>query len=234
VHRGLAVDALLDSYDIEQRALAHRVIRDMRFNPMEVLLPQPVHRARCAFLRATMSSEAVQRRSEWMMSDFGRNHRRSPLSWHRARTSRTSLRAGDRLPDVTVVPVLTPTAGGKRTVTTVAGAQQVRLHDLLGYDHWTLLLTSDASTVSAVRGLSAECDAVEAPVEIAVVTAAGPDGTPGLGRPGDLTLVRPDGYVGLVAPMERLDVLREYLRTHLVPRRSVPAAPSTGVPERAA
>ena len=233
VHRGQAVDALLDSYDVEQRALAHGVIRDMKFNVMEVLLPQPVHQARCAFLRATMSSEAVQRRSEWMMSDFGRNHRKSPLSWHQARTSRGSLRAGDRLPDAMVVPARTPATDGQRTMTAVAGARQVRLHNLLGYDHWTLLLTSDAVTASTMRALRAECAAVATPVEITVVTAAGRDDSRELGRPGDVTLVRPDGYVGLVAPLERLDVLREYLRTHLTPTRSVRAAPSTAAPERA-
>jgi hypothetical protein len=96
----------------------------------------------------------------------------------------------------------------------------VRLHDLLAYDRWTLLLTTAELAPSTVQALRAACDEVVAPVEIVVVTTAGPDDSRELGRAGDLTLVRPDGFVGLVAPADRADLVRDYLTTFLSPARS--------------
>ncbi|NMH99979.1 FAD-dependent monooxygenase [Pseudonocardia acidicola] len=205
VHRGQADDAVLDSYSAEQRALAFRVIRDMRFNIMEALLPPLGHRVRSAVLRVALTSAGFQRRGEWMMSDFGRNHRKGPLSWQRTRGFVPGLRAGDRVPDVTVVPAAPPAVAD--------GA--VRLHDLLGYDRWTLLLSSaraDAATVQALRDACAPCPA---PVVVLPVTAA-PAAARQLGRADEIALVRPDGYVGLVAPLGRVDLLRDYLSTFLL------------------
>jgi 2-polyprenyl-6-methoxyphenol hydroxylase-like FAD-dependent oxidoreductase len=211
VHKGEAAEALLDSYEIEQRALALRVIRDMRMNIMEVLLPPLAHRARCAFLRATMSTEGVQRRTEWMMSDFGRHHRKSPLSWQpRGRRARR-LRAGDRLPDVTVVPTAVRGDGGQ--VTFASNERPVGLHRLLRYDRWTLLLDAVHTDAETLRAVEDACSGT--PVEIIAVATTDPEARRQLGRASEFTLVRPDGYVGLVAPLDRLGTLREYLDTYL-------------------
>ncbi len=199
VHRGQAVDAVLDSYSVEQRAFALGVIRDMRFNIMEALLPPLRHRARSAFLRVALSSSRFQYRGEWIMSDFGRHHRRSPLSWHRPAWASNGLRAGDRMPDVAVI---LPGDG-----------RQVRLHQLLQYDRWTLLLAAaraDAETLRAVRDACAHCPAR---VEIIPIVAGSAGAARQLGRVGEFKLVRPDGYVGLVAPLDRVHLLRDYLAT---------------------
>jgi len=188
---------MLDTYGTEQRRLAFGVIRDMRRSPMEMLLPPLGHHLRSLLLRATLPSAAFQRRTEWMMSDFGRHHRPSPLSWQRGR-GRTGPRAGDRVPDMLVTPV---------------GGGPVRLHRLLSYDCWTLLLTSrDDAAVRAVREI---CASGSARIEVVALSSAGDGGS--IPSP-DLRLVRPDGYVGLVAPVDRPDILRDYLRTFLTVR----------------
>jgi 2-polyprenyl-6-methoxyphenol hydroxylase-like FAD-dependent oxidoreductase len=213
VHRRRADVTLLDTYSQEQRALAFGVIRDMRFNITEMLLPPLLHRARSILLRATMPLPGFQRRTEWMMSDFGRNHRRSPLSWQRSGRGRQKLRAGDRLPDVSVIPAGTWTVGDHRSATRASqGSQPVHLHKLLNYDRWTLLLATARSDNTTIRTLREICTQASAPVEIIAVTAVGaPGAVRGAAFTGDLTLVRPDGYVGLTAPLDRPDVLRDYL-----------------------
>jgi 2-polyprenyl-6-methoxyphenol hydroxylase-like FAD-dependent oxidoreductase len=213
VHRGEAGDALLDTYSVEQRALAAGVIRDMRFNITEMLLPPLPHRVRSALLRATMPRPGFQRRTEWMMSDFGRNHRKSPLSWHRSGRVGQRLRAGDRLPDVTVVPGGRWTAGGNRPIVRAADIPgPMRLHQLLRYDRWTMVVAASGADVATMRTLQEACARSPVTVEIVTIAAvATADGAQQLGRVGDLKLVRPDGSVGLVAPLDRPDLLRDYL-----------------------
>nr|AHE14649.1 FAD-binding monooxygenase [uncultured bacterium] len=211
VHKGQTPDALLDSYDVEQRALAHGVIRDMRRNILEVLLPPVAHRARSALLRVTLSQDAVQRRTEWMMSDFGRNHRRSPLSWQPRGWRVRRLRAGDRMPDVTVVP--SAVVGDRRQDPSASNGQPVRLHRLLRYDRWTLLVDAVRTDAETLRAIEHACAA--APVEIVAITTTDPEARRQLGRASELKLVRPDGYVGLVARLDRPGTLRDYIDTFL-------------------
>jgi 2-polyprenyl-6-methoxyphenol hydroxylase-like FAD-dependent oxidoreductase len=211
VHNGQADDALLDSYDVEQRALALGVIRDMRRNIIEILLPPLAHRARHALLGATLAREGVQRRTEWMMSDFGRHHRRSPLSWHPRGWRPRRLRAGDRIPDIAVVP--TAILGAGRQDTFAANGQPVGLHRLLSYDRWTLLLDAAHADAQALRAVELACSA--APIEIVAITTTDPEGRRLLGTASEFKLVRPDGYVGLIARLSRLDVLHDYIGTFL-------------------
>ncbi|GIF05215.1 3-(3-hydroxyphenyl)propionate hydroxylase [Actinoplanes siamensis] len=206
VHRGQAADEVLDTYDGEQRALAEGVIRDMRTSPMEMILPSVPHRIRSLVLRGMLASDTMQRRIEFMMSDFGRHHRRSPLSQGRGRRLLGGIRAGDRVPDIPVVP---------------PGGLPVRLHELLGYDRWTLLHHPRFAAPEIEHAVE-DCPA---PISIRPITSAAP-----LGAADDLYLVRPDGHLGLVCPTTRPDVLRDYLRRHLTGT----AAPVTaGVPAAA-
>ncbi|MER6997304.1 FAD-dependent monooxygenase [Streptomyces sp. NPDC000410] len=206
VHHGHADERLLDTYSTEQHAMAWRMIRDMRLNFMELPLPPLGYRAFTTALPATLASPLFQRRLEWGLSDLGRNHRGSPLSWHRpGRRPRYGPRAGDRVPDVTVIR---PNPGN--------GAP-VRLHRLLGYDHWTLLLPAaraDAATLSALR---AACEIFPAPVELLPVAVRDRAAARRLGHAGDFRLIRPDGHIGLVAPLDRADLLRDYLAALLSP-----------------
>ncbi len=210
VHRGEAPATLLDSYDAEQRRLARHVIRDMRMNILEMLLPRWAHRLRAGVLRLSIPSERFQRRSEWMMSDFGRHHRHSPLSWQRTRRGR--LRAGDRLPDVRVLagaPALTA-AQPTGSVET-----PVRVHELLGYDHWSVLVNAAYADAATLADLRDACAQAAAPMRVVPYAPAGPNEKRPLGRPDDLTVVRPDGHVGLIARLDRIDLLRDYIATFL-------------------
>ncbi|QUQ65453.1 FAD-dependent monooxygenase [Kutzneria sp. CA-103260] len=193
VHRGQAAESLLDSYTVEQRGLARGVIRDMKLNIMEALLPAPVHRARTAFLKAALPLSGFQRRAEWMMSDFGRNHRKSPLSWQRPWRLGRGPRAGDRVHDGVVV--------------SAGSAAPVRLHRLLGYDRWTLLLAATRADAATLRRLRQACEHSTMPVEILAVASSGRF----LGDVEDFKLIRPDGYIGLAAPLSRSDILHCYL-----------------------
>ncbi|GIF11874.1 FAD-dependent monooxygenase [Actinoplanes teichomyceticus] len=212
VHRGQAADPLLDTYDAEQRVLAEGVIRDMRTSPMEMVLPPGANGLRGLLVGAMLRSSSMQRRTEWMMSDFGRHHRHSPLSWHRSRWPTGGPRAGDRLPDVPVV-----TADGHPS----------RLHDLLGYNRWTLLhhmRYADTAAENALRLVQAACPA---PMTFVPIAAAGREAARSLGDPANFLLVRPDGHIGLVCPVNRPAGLRDYMRRHLVgDPRPVPDAPA--------
>ncbi|RZU53311.1 2-polyprenyl-6-methoxyphenol hydroxylase-like FAD-dependent oxidoreductase [Krasilnikovia cinnamomea] len=200
VHRGQAADVVLDSYDLEQRRLAHQVIRDMRRSPMEMVLPPLAHTLRSVLLAATMPLPGVQRRTEWMMSDFGRHHRASPLSWHRTGRFRGGPRAGDRLPDVPVQP-----AGGRAT----------RSHRLLSFDRWTVLLAAAEADAATLRALEQAWATCPAPVRIVPVAPASVREQRQLGRQHEFTLVRPDGHLGLVARLDRPQDLSGYLRRFL-------------------
>jgi hypothetical protein len=232
VHRGEAADSLLDSYDIEQRAMAHNVIRDMRRNIMEMLLPPMAHRARAALLRVGIPTNGFQRKSEWMMSDFGRHHRRSPLSWHRA--GRGGLRAGDRLPDLMVLADasrLTATRPGAAGATAPADAtapagagepRPVRLHSLLAYDRWTVLVHAAATDARTLAALRDTCARSAAAIKVVPISDTGNGGGKPPGRPQDVLVVRPDGYLGLVARLDQPDTLRDYLATYLRGQRPRP------------
>lgn len=205
VHRGEAGEALLDTYGAEQRLMAQRYVREMRFNFMELPLPPLGHRAFTATVPAALAGTGFQRRLDLRLSDLRRHHRDSPLSVHVPRPGfrDSGARAGDRMPDVPVVPA-EPCPGADRP------GEAVRLHRLLAYGTWTLVLhavRADAVTLGALR---AACAGVRVPVRLLPVTPAGP-AAGGLGDPSELRLVRPDGYVGLVAPLSRVDRLRDYL-----------------------
>jgi 2-polyprenyl-6-methoxyphenol hydroxylase-like FAD-dependent oxidoreductase len=214
VHRGQAVDAVLDTYSIEQRELALGVIRDMRMNIMEMLLPPLIHRVRSAFLRMALPRQGFQRRSEFMMSDFGRNHRRSPLSWQRTRRLRRGVRAGDRLPDIAVIPTVVPSPGpaGERPSARADG-RTVNLHNLLSYHRWTLLIAAARADTGTVDALRAACTAGAVDVEVVPIAIPDADDARQLGRSGEMTLVRPDAHVALIAPVDRPNLIRQYLAT---------------------
>ncbi|MGW1146681.1 FAD-dependent monooxygenase [Streptomyces sp. NPDC002454] len=195
VHHGWAPDALLDSYDQEQRRTAEAVMRAMRRNVVEL----PPNRAMLAAIRMLMpplmSSDRVVRRGADRLSDFSRNHRGSPLSTGR-RGVLGGPRPGDRLPDL--------------PVTTGTGAPR-SLHDLLSYRRWTLLRIGpqdggDGSTGGRLRALT---DRYALPLEHHTVCAEGRERR--TLAEGTLLLVRPDGHIGLRTGVDEVAVVRRYL-----------------------
>lgn len=209
VHRGEAREGLLDTYSEEQRATARAVIREMRFNVLELPLPPlgllPVK----ALMPLGLSSEAVKRRVELSLSDLGMHHRESALSSQRAPGRRPAgrVRAGDRLPDVSVT-----TDGGERTF----------LRHLLSYDRWTIVLRhgrgdDEASRRARERRIRDAADCCPAPVRLSVISPYGSEAERAFrsARGGLAMLVRPDGHVGLVAHADGADPLAEELGSYL-------------------
>ncbi|MEU2549828.1 FAD-dependent monooxygenase [Streptomyces roseolus] len=204
VHRGEAGDALLDTYDAEQRLFALRYIREMRLNFMELPLPPLGHRAFTATVPAALARSGFQRRLDLRLSDLVRHHRDSPLSVRVPAAGRASgARAGDRMPDASVVPAEPwPGAGGP--------GEAVRLHRLLAYGTWTLVLRAGRADAVTLGALRAAC-AGTVPVRLLPVTPADARAEAALGDPAELRLVRPDGYVGLVAPLGGAEPLGAYV-----------------------
>ncbi|MFD4377362.1 FAD-dependent monooxygenase [Streptomyces sp. NPDC058486] len=215
VHRGQAGEELLDTYDAEQRLLALRYIREMRFNFMELPLPPLGHRAFTATVPAALARTGFQRRLDLRLSDLRRHHRDSPLSVQAAGAGRGSgARAGDRMPDASVLTAEpAPGAAGP--------GRAVRLHGLLAYRTWTLVLHAGRADAVTLGALRAACAAFPVPVRLLSVTPVDAQAAAGLGDPAELRLVRPDGYVGLVAPLCRVDRLREYLAALAAGARAV-------------
>ncbi|MGX2992746.1 FAD-dependent monooxygenase [Streptomyces sp. JNUCC 64] len=200
VHHGWAPDALLDTYDSEQRRTAHAVMRAMRRNVVEL----PPNRLTLAAIRLLMpplmSSDRVVRRGALRLSDFARDHRASALSTGR-RGARGVPGPGDRLPDLPV-----RTATGSR-----------RLHEVLSYRHWTLLgVGADerafAGEEAALRALT---ERYALPVEPVVVR---PESRRRELPGGSLLLVRPDGYVGLRARAGDTAAVTAYLDRWSLPK----------------
>jgi hypothetical protein len=193
VHRGEAQEGLLETYGDEQRGTARAVIREMRFNVLELPLPPLALRAVGALMPLSLSSSTVRRWIEHTFSDLGMHYRGSPLS--RQRGGGWLPRAGDRAPDVAVL------AGGVKT----------RLRGLLSYRHWTLFLPPgrDEATRRA-REVSAS---FRVPVRIATVAEVGR----ALGRSDRMMLVRPDGHIGLLARMDDTRELGKYLSEFFAP-----------------
>ncbi|MFD7552149.1 FAD-dependent monooxygenase [Streptomyces sp. NPDC059816] len=200
VHYGWAPDALLDTYDSEQRRTARSVMRAMRRNVVEL----PPNRATFAAIRLLlplmMSSDRIVRRGADRLSDFVRDHRASGLSAGR-RGLWGGPGPGDRLPDL--------------PVTTDEGDR--RLHDLLSYRQWTLLrIGADGGAAAGAVALRALTRRYALPVAHLTVRPAAeqrralPDGT--------LLLVRPDGHIGLRTGVGDLKAVTAYLDRWSCPR----------------
>ncbi|MCC3766839.1 FAD-dependent monooxygenase, partial [Streptomyces sp. UNOC14_S4] len=162
VHHGWAGEALLDTYSTEQRRTAQQVMRDMRRNILELPAGAPTLAMMRIVGPAVLASDRMNRRGQAILSDFIRDHRASALSTdsgrhrHRHRRGGGALRAGDRVPDL---PVL-------------QGGRQRRLHDLLSYGRWTLLVVPDGGDAMGLRRI---VDRFAVPAEVFHVRSV-PDG----------------------------------------------------------
>ncbi|MFQ6193247.1 FAD-dependent oxidoreductase [Streptomyces sp. NPDC000405] len=206
VHQGHARDALLDTYTAEQRAIAREVMRQMRRNVLELPPSVPTLTAMRLLGPALLRSETFNRQGRNLLSELFRHYRAGPLAADRG--GRGALRAGDRLPDLPV---------------TESGRQR-RLHDLLSYERWTLLVgaASGAATTGTVPGLidTAEVrrvlDRYAVRAEVFGIRAG--KGVAEGPAPGTLLLVRPDGHIGLRARAGDVRALDAYLGSWFVRR----------------
>ncbi|MEU5419601.1 FAD-dependent monooxygenase [Streptomyces sp. NPDC020667] len=191
VHHGWAPDALLDTYSTEQRHTAREVMRHMRRNVLELPPNRPTLAAIGLLLPHVLRSERMGHQGSLLLSDFARNHRASALSTGRG--GRGGPRPGDRLPDLAVTSETGP----------------ARLHDLLSYQRWSLLLTGDGGDSAELRKLT---EKYVMPIALFRIRTEPPsDGT--------LLLVRPDGHIGLRARTSDDRALRSYLDRWFVRRK---------------
>lgn len=185
---GHADAGILDTYDTEQRAAARTVMAEMRFNPLELPLPPAAYWPATAGMRVALAVPAAQRRIEHALSDLGMRHRRSALSVEASRAP--GARAGSRVPNASV------TVGGRKT----------QLHEVLGYDRWTLLAGPATDPAALAR-------AIEHRPGIRLVRLdTDPDGAPALSAP--LLLIRPDRHIGLRADATDVAALDAYCGQH--------------------
>ncbi|MFF4741011.1 FAD-dependent monooxygenase [Streptomyces sp. NPDC001262] len=195
VQRGWADETIVDTYASEQRITAQKVMREMQHDVLE-LPPTAVTLLGMRTLGPRLlGSTWFPARIRTILSDLTMHHREGALAEHRA--ARGGLRAGDRLPDLPV---------------TVDG-EPWRLHDLLSYERWTLLVAPGADVDGGELGdVLARC---AVPVE--VFRPKLERGAPGRLPRARLVLVRPDRHVGLIA--DRADVLDAYLHRWFAAKR---------------
>ncbi|WP_435059157.1 FAD-dependent monooxygenase [Streptomyces sp. bgisy060] len=218
VQGGQADEGLLDTYDAEQRLTAVQYLRHMRFDFMEPPMPPLGHRAFAATAPTAFARRGLRPGVGLRTGAPGRggvpgDHRGGTLSWHRpGRHRRRGPRAGDRMPDVRIlVPGEGAPPGTGSSLSTVPRTVARGLHTLLGYGRWTLVLYAARAEPGVLDGLREACARFPVPIRILPVTPRDGIEAGRLGHPDVLWLVRPDGHVGLVAPVARTALLRAYL-----------------------
>lgn len=177
---GRAPEALLDTYDTEVRASAQTVMRNMRRNVIEIPPNRRTLTALSLLLPLALRADRRTRRGALFLSDFAAGHSGSALS--------AGKQAGSRLPDLEA---------------TTADGRPVRLHSLLSYQRWTLL-------VEAAANLRLQTLAEQHGMHLATVRL------PSRRSPG-VMLVRPDGHVGMCARLEDLRELEGYVERWFAP-----------------
>ncbi len=217
--RGVAAPGLLESYDAERRPVGEEVVG------------RTVRHARAGFEADPDDPSTVMRREAQLLV----NYRESPVVSGDgfAAAGPTAPRPGDRAPDC-------------RALRRPGVTGPVRLFGVLAGTSHTLLYYADrAEHVDAVAALSSSAANWPAPLRLLVVLAPSLDvdpllvGAPCLlddgefaaaygARGGDGVVVRPDGYLGLVAHPLTVEDLAEHLRrvagSPLVPRASTGGA----------
>jgi 2-polyprenyl-6-methoxyphenol hydroxylase-like FAD-dependent oxidoreductase len=191
---------LLETYSEERLPIARAVLRTTDRNTNLLFANTRVGqfvRNRIAF--PLLNLRWVQGRMVAKLSQLDQRYRRQSLSWaRRSLWRRTTLRAGDRAPDVlfgvegsSLFALL-----GTRFVALVTGDVSPALSDGFGR------LGIEAHSVSLVADPKATTDLVDVTGEFRRLYGA---------RDGEVWLIRPDGYVGLCCPSDRLDVVKSYL-----------------------
>jgi 3-(3-hydroxy-phenyl)propionate hydroxylase len=220
VIKGMAVPAILDSYEAERHPVAEELLKgtDRGFH----LMVQPSDLASFAmklFGSSVIALEAVQDRLRRMLGEVTINYRPGPLTEDHGGS--IGPIAGDRVPDGVVVR-----AADRRTM---------RLLQAIAGPHWSLLVFAgleaesglDALILTAAR-IASRYGRQVTPILITPGTV--PAAWPGpvlhdrdnllherYGvRHGVFYLVRPDWYVGFRAPAMRGELLLKYLETWLV------------------
>jgi hypothetical protein len=215
--RGTATDSLLDTYQAERLSVARAVLADSDTRFSAATPPRLLRPILRFLIKPVMARQQRRDRDDYP------TYRTSSLSLDLG-GHRNPVRAGDTAPD-------SPLGDG------------ARLFDLFRGAHFTVLTfgnrtvhTVDDDYVRAYTVVPAN-EAEPAGAAVCVDTTGVTHRSYGA-RNGTLVVVRPDGYVGLIAHDPGPDTLRDYLsqidlqlpvRPH--PRRSTIWRPETSVPD---
>lgn len=205
VHRREAPDALLDSYEVEQRASVRRFLRSMHVNFVERPSSTASLPLRERALSIGLRFPGLVRRIERAVGDLDHHHRGGPLANVPPVLPflRRGPRAGDRLPDGMTGP-------------------SGRLHDLLDYRCWTLFVPPCLSAVEETSLHAALAPWIGRLQLRAVLRQAASD------LRESLVLVRPDRFIAVVADRSEAGAVARYLSRWLQPPRGTDAAQPTG------
>jgi 2-polyprenyl-6-methoxyphenol hydroxylase-like FAD-dependent oxidoreductase len=230
VHRGLARDVLLESFDVERGAVADVVLRNAGVLTRAATLRNPLARQVRNHAYALLGSlDLVQHRLSETMGELGIHYRRSPITGEQrgglahAWLLGGGVRAGDRMPDAELVDA---SSGAPTRVFEVIG----------GTGHTLLLLTGVESPGAQVAGLEAIAaavrerhhDLVSPYLILPEEETSAPPSDVGLRDPAQvlhrrlgaasptLYLVRPDGYVGFRSQPADAPSLLAHLAKYLI------------------
>jgi 2-polyprenyl-6-methoxyphenol hydroxylase-like FAD-dependent oxidoreductase len=190
--------ALLDTYNDEQRAAARAVIEGI--TRMKTEEPSPAWLVGLLGWIFPYALRWVGRvpQVEARLTELDAHHRGSPLSCGSG--PRTTLRAGDRVPDV---PVRTATG-------------RTHVHALLGLRQWTIFAGTAAEDSPEVARLRRLVSRYRARVCVVAAEGDGPDAVSALGGVGRVLLIRPDDHVAMVARRGDDEPLARHLDTWLM------------------
>jgi 4,5-epoxidase len=197
-----AVDSLLDTYEEERRPAAVAVLLATDRNTKLLFARTRLRRwFRDRIFLPLLGTPFVQKRLLGRLSQLNEGYRAASLARAAPRMSGRGLRAGDRVPDVTL-------AGGGT------------LFSLLGQGKMVALLGGAQAELSlrlSERGI--------------VVGSLSDEATPVLGSPEDVWLVRPDGYLAgrcpLAKPEPLFALLPRFIGSTRASQTALSAAPTT-------
>ena len=189
VASGLALDGLLDTYGQERGPVAADVLALTHALVKLGTMTHPVRRAlRNTFVPIVGSLAPVQRRAGRRISHIHVAYPSSPLTCPGG--SRSGVQPGERAPDFEVTG-----NGGK-----------ARLYEVLRHGQHVLLISGPGPAGDLQSRMLLWQDQVDVVIEAKSRTAR-----PGLGCPGSVWLLRPDGYVAARGSVASPDNLLDYL-----------------------
>ncbi len=205
VIKGEAADSLLDTYSVEQRAMAKTIIRETRLDLVEHLHSRAGLSAMEFALPALLNYEPLQHWMDNTLSDTQLRHAESALTGPGSlKTPRSKFRTGDRFPPLELARLLE----GQLAHESASGA----------YGSWLVIAASpdDGDDNSAVEGLRALAANYSAPIQIATAPRTGERAIGSTDLGGRVIVLRPDGYIGMIAGAGDLEGVRSYFDQYLV------------------
>lgn len=222
VYRGLASDALLDTYGAERLPIIQGIVSTTEratdlFNSESPFVHTLLEHVAPLLLR----SSTVQRTSAGMLSEVEASYRRSSLSG-KGHSDRGSIRAGDRLPDWTA-------SCHDARGASLAGSTL----DILDPSRFTLLLApGNEAPAELAAALAYEDVGVVRTMDVPNEGTAARACYEALMREVPWLLVRPDGYVALIGSAAGSSEASEWLERWLPNVRSAQVQDGRSTPGR--